>query len=179
MKALLLVAVTLALAVSSAHAGVSVSINLGGGGFHGGYFSGGGGRCGYTANCFRPYRSCAYFGYPAYSYPGYGYSYGAYSPYYYSGDDDVASYYPTYALPPAPAPAPISEPAPAPAPQTQAVTPAPVAPPAPAPAPMEFGILDVNGYVHSPYSDALLKIPGVRNAQMVYDPVTGKPFLVR
>jgi len=178
----------LALAVIPASAGVHVSFSGGsvhggftvgggsygghgyGGGYHGGFYaSSGGGRCSYTPNCYGNGYRCGY-NYPCYNnYAWYGY-YGGYIPAIYTGYS-----YSSY-VEPIPVPVPESVPPP------QAVAPAPApAPttPAPAPAPLEFGILDVNGFVHSPYSDAIFKVPGVRNAQMVYDPVTGKPFLVR
>jgi len=160
------------LAVLPANAGVHIgfsggsfhgSVNIGGG-FRGGSFSNTGGRrCGYSPYCNR-FR-CGY-NFPFYG--GYGF-YGGYLP----------SVYDSYAYGPgddsAMGPVPESVPPP------QAIAPAPTTPPVapPAPSPLEFGILDVNGFVHSPYSDAVFKVPGVRNAQMVYDPVTGKPFLVR
>jgi hypothetical protein len=177
MKAVLLLAGMLTLAGLPAQAGTHIYVNLGGGGYHGNYFASTGSRCAYSAGCFSPYRSCGYVGYPGYYYGGYGYSYGSYVSAYPVSYDTVA-YAPTYVQPVAPTqapppvsapPAPIETPAPSP---TAAVQPA-------IPAQLPFGILDVNGFVHSPYSDAIFKVPGVRNAQMVYDPVTGKPFLVR
>jgi len=171
MKSLLSLLGMVMLAVLPANAGVHGFVSFGGGSFHGTFSTGGfsnGGRCGYSASCYGSYRPCGY-SYPCYG--GYGYYYGGYAPYIYTTGYDV-SYAPTYEAIPVPAPQPQPQP-PAPA----ATTPAPAS--TPAPAPMEFGILDVNGFIHSPYSDAVFKVPGVRNAQMVYDPVTGKPFLVR
>jgi len=168
----------LALAGLPARAGTNISINFGGGNcrFYGNSFAAAGPHCGYSTYGFTPYRACGYVGYPGCSYAGYGYSYGAYAPVYYTGGYTTVA----YVQPAPPIQAPVQAPAPTPAPAPQPVA-APTPAPAPAPAPekLPFGILDVNGFVHSPYSDAIFKVPDVRNAQMVYDPVTGKPFLVR
>jgi len=167
MKRILLLIGMLALAGFPAHAGANVFVSFGGGGahFHGGSFAASGIRCGYSAGCY-PFRSRGFVGYPGYGYGGYGY-YGGYDSSYYPESYSDMSYAPVQPAPP--------EIAPSPAPPATATTPAPAAPPVQ----MLFGILDVNGFVHSPYSDATFKVPNVRNAQMVYDPVTGKPFLVR
>jgi len=183
MKGILLLVGVLAFAVSSAEAGTNISINFGGGGYHyagTSFCATGTPRCTYSAGCIGAYPTCGFAGaYPCYGYGGYGYYYGAYSPAYYPVSYDSAVYTTSY-VQPVPAPQPAAPP-PAPAPQAAPATPTPAAapPPAPAPAQMAFGILDVNGFVHSPYSDAIFKVPGVRNAQVVYDPMTGKPFLVR
>ena len=183
MKAILLWAGVLALTGFPVQAGTNISVYIGGGGYHGGYgyIGTSGGRCSYYTGY--PYRSCGYVGFPGYGYGAYGYVYSGYVPAYYpSIYSDVVYTSPSVlpaqpvmasAPPPAPAPAPAAQTTAAPAPASTA----PATPPAPAPLP--FGILDVNGFIHSPYSDAVFKVPNVRNAQMVYDPVTGKPFLVR
>ena len=183
MKHLLLLAGMLSLAGIPCHAGTQVFVNFGGGGYHGSYYSGGGSRCAYTAGGVSPYRSCSYVGYPGNYCGGYGYYGGYIGGYYPIVSYDTVAYAPAYVQPAiayiqpptqapvltSPSQAPVSTPAPSTA---QASAP-------PVPAQLPFGVLDVNGFVHSPYSDAIFKVPGVRNAQMVYDPVTGKPFLVR
>jgi len=119
--------------------------------------------------------SSGYRGYPLrYARPYYGAYYSGYGDYYSSGViyapplDVGVSFYPPGEVPP-PAPA-SSTPAPA-------ATPAPVAPPASAPLPT--GVLDVNGYVHSPFSNATVLVPNVKSGQLIYDPTTGQPFRVR
>jgi len=183
MKGILLLVGVLALAVSSADAGTNVSINFGGGGYHyagTSFCATGTPRCAYSAGCIGAYPACGFVGYP-YAYAGYGggygYYYGAYSPAYYPASYDTAVYTTSYVQPVPAQPPPAQAPAPQSAPAAAPATAAPA--PAPPPAQMAFGILDVNGFVHSPYSDAIFKVPGVRNAQVVYDPMTGKPFLVR
>lgn len=173
MKGILLIAGVLALAVSPVRAGVHVSVNIGGGGYHcwGGNYSR---NCGYSAGCYRPYnwnRSCGYnYGW------GWGGGYAVAYPYYYYPTSYYDNYtsYPPYQSNPYPYYPPLP-------PQT--ANPAPPAPPAPVLSqpqePLGSGVLDVNGFVHSPYSAAIFKVPDVHNGQLVYDPVTGKPFLVR
>jgi hypothetical protein len=180
MKAILLLAGMLALSGIPSNAGTHIFVNFGSGGYHGNYFAANGSRCGYSAGFYSPYRSCGYVGYPGYYNGGYGYYGGYVSSYYPVVSYDPVVYAPSYVQPTGPVSAQASPSAPTaqspvnvPAPSTaQAVPP-------PAQTPLPFGVLDVNGFVHSPYSDAIFKVPGVRNAQMVYDPVTGKPFLVR
>jgi hypothetical protein len=177
MKGILLIVGVLALACFPARAAVHISASFGGGSFHyssgswGGHSSGfwggtSGGRYCYNAGCY-PYR-CGYIGSCGYGwgYGLYGYYGGSYYPsdYYYPANYNPypQAYIPPYVEPQVPIPPPSYVPPAAPANQ----------------GPLLTGFLDVNGFVHSPYSDSVFKVPGVRNAQMVYDPVTGKPFLV-
>jgi hypothetical protein len=120
-------------------------------GFHGGMgFHGG---IGFHGDMHHPH-----FFVPFYSYGGYypyspaSYGLSDYNSTYYWSDDDF--------LPPPSSPAPV-----------------PSAPAAAAPLPT--GVLDANGYVHSPYSNAIFKVPNLSNGQKVYDPSTGQPFRVR
>ncbi len=52
--------------------------------------------------------------------------------------------------------------------------------PVTAPAPVvAVGTVDEKGYVHSPYSNSILKIAKVTNGQAVHDPTTGQVFYVQ
>ena len=149
---------------------VTVSAHTGGAGTHGSYGSPhatSGGAQGCTSVSYGPYSRCIYpYSYPYVSY-GYGPTYvaayqGVYAPPIYSSEGADGSVY-------VPAPPPSATYAPAP--------PTAVAPQSSGSVPM--GYLDTNGYVHSPYTASIFKVPNVTNGQAVHDPATGQLFRVR